>query len=95
MLTDTLIMVKSNLAAVFGKATQKQSEPKTPIKESASQQKNTAPSRQGKRGIVAYVDPLVIRELKILSADIEKSQQDLFVEALNDLFIKHGKKPIA
>lgn len=88
-------MAKSNLAAMFGKTAQKQSEPKAPAKESAPQPKSSAPSRQGKRGIVAYVDPLAIRELKILSADIDRSMQDLFIEAINDLLIKHGKKPIA
>lgn len=95
MLADNLYMAKSNLAAIFGKTAQKQSEAKAPTKEPAPQTKGTAPSRQGKRGIVAYVDPLAIRELKILSADKERSMQDLFIEAINDLLVKHGKKPIA
>ena len=88
-------MAKSSLAAAFGKTVQKQSEPKASSKEPEPQSKNTAPSRQGKRGIVAYVDPLAIRELKILSADQDRSMQDLFIEAINDLLVKHGKKPIA
>ena len=35
------------------------------------------------------------RQLRILAAEIDSTQQDLMTEALNDLFAKHGKPPIA
>jgi hypothetical protein len=33
--------------------------------------------------------------MKMLSAETDKTQQSLFIEALNDLFEKYGKKGIA
>jgi hypothetical protein len=52
-------------------------------------------SRQGKKGLTGYFDPAVLKQLKILSAEKETSQQQLIAEALNDLFVKNGKPPIA
>ncbi len=52
-------------------------------------------SREGKKSLNAFVEPEVARQLKKLSADLEKTQQELFIEALNDLFVKYGKAPIA
>lgn len=89
-------MPKPNLASIMSQSAQKSAEqPKTTQTRKSTKAAPVAPSRQGKRGIVAYVDPLAIRELKILSADKDLSMQDLFIEAINDLLIKHGKKPIA
>ena len=90
-------MPKTNLlASAFDKSNKKKDEQQKQVtKAQAPQNTDAPPSRQGKKGIVAYVDPLVIRELKILSADKSRSMQDLFIEAINDLLLKHGKKPIA
>lgn len=52
-------------------------------------------SRLGKKGLTSYFDPAVLKQLKILSAEKETSQQQLLAEALNDLFVKNGKPPIA
>jgi hypothetical protein len=52
-------------------------------------------SREGKKTTIAYIDPAGARELKMLALDTGRSQQDLLVEAINDLLIKHGKKPLA
>lgn len=56
---------------------------------------NTPPSRQGKKAITGFFDPIVSRQLKQLALDEDKTVQSLLSEALNDLFIKHNHKPIA
>ena len=54
-----------------------------------------APSRQGKKGIVIYVDPAVAKKLRRMAIDRGTSLQALGEEALNGLFEKYGEKPIA
>ena len=53
------------------------------------------PSRQNKKQIMGYFVPEVRKQFKVLSAEEEKTQQELLEEALNDLFVKYGKNPIA
>lgn len=56
----------------------------------------TPKSRRGKKAIVAYCDPAVSAELKRLLLDEgRRSLQELVVEAINDLFKKYGRPPIA
>lgn len=62
------------------------------VKENSS---TTPPSRQGKKAITGFFDPIVSRQLKQLALDEDKTLQSLLSEALNDLFIKHNHKPIA
>ena len=62
------------------------------VKESQS---NTPPSRRGKKAITGFFDPTVSRQLKQLALDKDKTIQSLLSEALNDLFIKHDRTPIA
>ena len=52
-------------------------------------------SRENKRPITAFLDDAAIREIKLLVADTRRTQQDLFREAINDLLVKHGKRPLA
>jgi hypothetical protein len=54
-----------------------------------------APSRRGKKVVSGYFDAEVSKQLKILCVEQDTSLQALLTEALNDLFIKHGKSPIA
>ena len=54
-----------------------------------------APSRQGKRAIGGHFDPIVGKQLRLLSADLDRTVQDLLAEALNDLFRKYNKSAIA
>lgn len=54
-----------------------------------------APSRRGKKVVSGYFDTEVSKQLKILCVENDTSLQALLTEALNDLFIKHGKSPIA
>ncbi len=55
----------------------------------------TTPSRIGKKTVAAHFDPAVSRQLKQLGLDRDTSTQALLREALNDLFTKYGKPPIA
>lgn len=53
------------------------------------------PSREGKKAISGFFDPAVSKQLKQLALDQDASVQALLAEALNDLFVKHGQKPLA
>jgi hypothetical protein len=53
------------------------------------------PSRQGKRAIAGFFDPAAARQLKHLALERDTSIQALLAEALNDLFGKYGRPPIA
>lgn len=52
-------------------------------------------SRQGKKALLTHHDPAVLTQLKQLSLDADMTQQKLVAEALNLLFVKYGKSPIA
>lgn len=54
-----------------------------------------APSREGKKFIGSYVDAGVAKQLKILAAEKESTNDSLIKEALNDLFQKYNKSRIA
>ena len=69
-----------------------------PVREEqpANNSKSTRPpSRQGKKALGAFVSPETSRQLKQIALDENTTVQYLVVEALNDLFVKHGKRPIA
>ena len=53
------------------------------------------PSRQGKKTIAGHFDPAVSRQLRALGLESDRSVQDLLSEAINGLFEKYGKPPIA
>ena len=53
------------------------------------------PSRQGKKTVAGHFDPAVSRQLRQIALAEESSVQELLKEALNDLFVKRGKPPIA
>ena len=53
------------------------------------------PSRQGKKAITGHFDPAVSRQLRQLALDNGTTVQALLGEALNDLFVKHRRNPIA
>ena len=54
-----------------------------------------APSRQGKKALIGYFDPVVSKQLKQIALDLDTTSQELMREALNDFFQKHGKPAIA
>lgn len=53
------------------------------------------PSRQGKKALTGFFDPSVSREIKQLALNEGKTVQSLLAEAVNDLFVKYGRTPIA
>jgi hypothetical protein len=53
------------------------------------------PSRRGKVAITYWDDPLVRKQIAQLGLDLDRNQADLVAEALNLLFEKYGKSPIA
>jgi hypothetical protein len=54
-----------------------------------------APSRRDKRAITGYVSAKAFQQFQILRAEHGRDVQQLVEEALNDLFRKYGKPPIA
>lgn len=53
------------------------------------------PSREGLRAVTVYVKPEVHKQLRMLGIDTGDSVQELMIQALNDLFHKHGRSRIA
>jgi hypothetical protein len=92
---------KPNLAAALNDASKKpnksQASKKTePIENSDNNvNEKIPPSRRGKKAITVHFDPAACKQLKQLSMDEETTVQALMAEALNDLFEKYGKNPIA
>jgi hypothetical protein len=67
-----------------------------PIREAeAAKPHSRPPSRCGKRAITGYFSQPAFTQFKILAAERNKDGQALVEEALNDLFQKYGKPPIA
>jgi hypothetical protein len=63
--------------------------------------KNAGGSRRGQevlpevgRGILTRVNADGLRALKILAVERDMTLQALGVEALNDMLVKHGKRPV-
>ena len=46
------------------------------------------------RGILTRVNPDGLRALKLLAIERDTTLQGLAVEALNDLLVKYGKRPV-
>jgi len=57
--------------------------------------KEPRPDRVGKRATLFQLPAAAKKQLAILAIEQETTQQALLVEALNILFAKHGKPPIA
>ncbi|MCY3743650.1 MAG: hypothetical protein OXH00_21765 [Candidatus Poribacteria bacterium] len=77
-----------------------QSGGKLPVPESKKNrsvpvERQQSPSRAGKKPVTVHYDKNAHLQLKILAAEKETSIQALHEEALNDLFVKNGKPPIA
>jgi hypothetical protein len=62
---------------------------------SSKKPKAVKPSRVGLKPINCYQPPETVRQLKILAAEQEKTMEALIGEALNLLFAKYQKTPIA
>lgn len=53
------------------------------------------PGRAGKKPLIGYYSPECMKQFKQITLDNDTTQQGLLAEALNDLFQKYGKAPIA
>jgi hypothetical protein len=51
--------------------------------------------RAGRQFIAAHVLPEAAKQLKLLAVQEDKTTQEILVEAINDLFAKHGLSRIA
>jgi hypothetical protein len=54
-----------------------------------------AATRIGKKKVTAALNPAAHKQLKALAVEKEETTEALLTEAINDLFKKHGKPPIA
>lgn len=66
-----------------------------PVPEERTKAGQGASSRAGKVNIAGYFDPAVRKQLAMLAIELETDQVKLMAEALNLLFEKHGRSPIA
>lgn len=91
-------MKKPSLAAAYNTTKAKEILP-VETTEATSINKDTKTGKQenrkGKQSINAYIEPLGVRELKLLAINEGKTQKELFIEAINDLLVKYGMKPLA
>ncbi|HZC00584.1 MAG TPA: ribbon-helix-helix domain-containing protein [Gammaproteobacteria bacterium] len=53
------------------------------------------PDRVGRTAIPFWVPVAARKQLRLLAAEMDTTQQELLTIALNDFFTKHGKPPIA
>ena len=63
--------------------------------ESTGEAGRRAPSRRGRTAISTFVDVRTHQQFRILCIEQRRSGQQLLIEAVNDLFRKYGKEPIA
>lgn len=54
-----------------------------------------AKGRDGRQFIAAHVNPEAAKQFKLLALQQERTVQNLLIEAINDLFNKHGMSRIA
>jgi hypothetical protein len=53
------------------------------------------PDRVGRAALPFWTTTTAKKQLRLLAAEEETTQQALLTEALNDLFRKHGRPPVA
>src|SRR5476651_2215025 len=50
----------------------------------------TKKSREGRQFIAGHILPEAAKQFKLLAVQQDKTTQDMLIEAINDLFAKHG-----
>lgn len=50
------------------------------------------PSRRGKKAVTVYFEPDVVRRLKLIGIDADKSLQEMMTEAVQTYLGKHSKR---
>lgn len=86
-------MARPSLSQAFAPAPAAEAAPERAVTEPAPVAR--PPSRAGLKAVTVYVDPAAHRQLRMLAIETDRSAQALLVEAVNDLFQKHGKPGIA
>lgn len=66
-----------------------------PVEDKGKPKSKVPPSREGKRHISGYFDPEVLRQVKIICAEEDKTVQEVLADSLNAHFVNLGKPPIA
>ncbi len=85
----------TGFASSMKKRTDDAPAPKSALEEARQEDSATkAPSRAGKTPVTAFVAKPVLRQLKLLTVELEMSQQDIIIAALSDYFEKNEKQPI-
>jgi hypothetical protein len=89
---------KPNLAAALHEASGKKlavAVAAPPAEATPSTPTEKPSSRMGKKIVAGHFDLAAVRQFKMLAMDKDCSMQVLLTEALNDLFVKYGRTPIA
>ena len=89
---------KPSLSAALHEASSKKAPTPAPsVQELAADDagRSARPSRQQTKLIGGHFDPIISRQLRQIALDENSTVQALLAEALNDLFVKYGKKPLA
>ena len=89
---------KTDLKDALAQSGGKLSPPGPEVKENGSEppaERQQSPSRVGKKPVTVYYGKEAHLQLKILAAEQDTTIQGLHEDALNALFVKHGKPPIA
>jgi len=71
------------------------SEPHTSDQRPAPASGYYAATRAGKKKVTASLDPAAHKQLRQLGLDRDMTTEALLIEAINDLFKKYAKRPIA
>lgn len=73
-------------------------EPVQPVRKEAPAANPSAaprPDRRGRASLPFWTSAPAKKQLRLMAAELDTTQQELMTEALNLLFDKHGKPPIA
>jgi hypothetical protein len=68
---------------------------KSAPKAATSAKASDRPDREGRKPLPFWTTEAAKKQLRMMAAEMDTTQQDLMTDALNMLFQKHGKPPIA
>ncbi len=62
---------------------------------STAKRRRSAPEPEAIKQLTLYLNAGAHRELKLLAIDQDTKVHALVIEAVNDMFVKYGRKPVA
>lgn len=83
---------RANLANALDDVTPTTAAPPRPVEQPQSPKAVPIPSREGTALVGAHLPVHYAKAMKRLAVDVDKSQRDLFEEALQMLFVRYGVK---